>query len=102
MTDVVLAGEIGEPARAVMALAEILDDRPALRHPETSILDQRRLAERVGGFQLGRCEIAGGVAPVGHDLVIRPELLEEPEDSLRPRIVEVVDGDHARSPISIR
>ena len=42
----------------------------------------------------GGASIVFGVALVPLDLVGNAELLEQPEDALRARVVEVVDGDH--------
>jgi sporulation-control protein spo0M len=38
-----------------------------------------------------------GIALVAHDAVFEVEFLEQPEDALRTRVVQVVDCDHARS-----
>ena len=67
--------------------------------PDSATVDavvgqHRRLAERMDAGELGRRQHRLGVALVFLQLVGNLELLEQPEDALRARVVEVVDGDH--------
>ena len=56
--------------------------------------DHRRLAERMHRLQFRRREHGRGVALVALHLIGHAELLQQPQDALRARIVEMMDGDH--------
>src|SRR6266849_4578527 len=52
-------------------------------------------------FSSGGARRGLGVALIMLDLIRQAELLEQPEDALRARIVEVMDDDHASVPPSL-
>ena len=83
----------GEAAGAV-AVGEVLDDRAGLGERLVAVAHDGRLAERMHRAQLGRREHGLLVALVGLDLVLEAELLEQPQDALRARVVQMVDDDH--------
>jgi hypothetical protein len=56
----------------------------------------RRLAERVERAQLRRREQRARIALVALHLVLAVEFLEQPQDALRARVVEMMDGEHCR------
>ena len=100
MPDMRLAIMCGKPVRAAMAFAQILDDRAAFGDAGAAILDERRFAERMRLLEFGGREIGFGIALVGHDVVIRAQLFQQPEYPLRAAVVEVMDGNrHGSSPI---
>src|SRR6185369_6971099 len=55
------------------------------------------LPERMHGAERRRCEHGLGVARVALHLVRDAELLQEPQDALRARVLEMMDDDHVRS-----
>ena len=96
----------GTGSRAERALAvgadQVIGDRAGLAEAQVAVVDHRRLAERVDRLELGRGQPGQVVAHVELDVVAGAEFLAEPQDALRARIVEVVDGDHRRgSPLAI-
>jgi hypothetical protein len=107
MEEVAVAQDVVAARRRTEAAAgfldQIFDDRTGLgddaRVPlparRAAILDHRRLSERMDGAQLRRREHRLRIATVAADLVIEAQLLEQPEDALRARMFEMVDGDHA-------
>ena len=92
----------GFEAAVAMALDEVLEDGAGFGDHQALVADDRGLAERVHGAQLGRGQHGLGVALVMLDLVGEPELLKQPQDPLRAGVVEVVDGEHRRSLCGVR
>src|SRR5260370_38674733 len=82
-----------QPARAV-ALDQVLHDGARLRERGVAIGDDRRLAERVHLAQRRRREHGPRIALVALDLVLEAELLQQPQQALGARVVQVVDDDH--------
>jgi hypothetical protein len=72
----------------------MLDDGPGLRERRAILGDDRRLAERMHLAQRWRREHRRGIALIALHLVVETELLEEPQHSLRARIVQVMDRYH--------
>ena len=56
--------------------------------------DDRRLAERMHGAQLGGREHRVRVALIALDFILDAEFFQHPEHALRAGIVEVVDDEH--------
>jgi len=77
----------------VEAIEQVLDDGARLDDGRAVDDEDRRLAERVHALHLRRREQRLLVPLVAHDLVVERELLEQPEEALRPRVVQVVNGD---------
>ncbi|CAJ1887474.1 hypothetical protein OEJJJPPD_03158 [Aeromonas salmonicida] len=73
---------------------QVLCDGAGFRQHASFQLDDRRLAEGVDGFQLGRRQKDGGVALVGLDLVGQAKLFEQPDDALGAGFVQVVQDYH--------
>src|SRR5580658_1026017 len=84
--------------RQLIAVAcdKIIDDSPSLRQPQRSVLDDRRLPERMDVAQAPWRKHGFRVALIADDFVIERKLFQEPQDSLRPRVVEMVDFDQMR------
>ena len=72
---------------------QVVENGPGLGQAQRSVLDDRRLSERMDGPQARRRKQGLGVAPVSDDFVAEAEFLQQPEDSLRTRIVEMMDLD---------
>jgi hypothetical protein len=53
-----------------------------------------RLAERVDGAQFRRRQHRLRIALVFLDLVVQAQFFKQPQDALRARVVQMVDGDH--------
>ena len=85
-----------------MPSEEIVHDRTGLDDPLPAILDHRGLAERIDREELWRREPRLGVALVAPDLVGKLELLQQPEDALRARVVQVVKDNHSTPPMGFR
>ena len=80
-----------------MVADQVVDDRARLVHHLPVVGDYGRLAQRMNGLEFGRRQPRGGVALVVLDLVRKAEFFKQPHHTLRARIVEVVDDDHAIS-----
>jgi len=83
---------VGHQLAAAVAQCDQLDGCARLCRDVPVDVDDRRFAQRVNRPQLGRRQ-ADRLARVKHDLVIDAQLLEQPKNSLRARVVQVVDGD---------
>ena len=89
-----------------MALAQIFDDRARFLDHPSIVLEQRRFAERMDGFQLGWREIGHGVALIVADFVWSADFLKQPQYALRAAVVQMVDDQAHRilllsAPISV-
>jgi hypothetical protein len=62
-------------------------------HPAVE-LDDRRLAEGMNGFQLGRRQKGGGIALIRLDLIGLAQLFEQPDNALGAGFVQVVQDYH--------
>src|SRR6185436_11839629 len=80
-----------------IAGSQIFNNRSGLGDGQLAVADHRGFAERMHRAQLGRREHGLRVALVALHLVGQAEFFEQPEDALRARIVEVMDGDHGFS-----
>ena len=87
------AGVRHEAALAV-PVQNVLDDGAGLGDDAALVLDDRRLAEPMDFSELGRRQHRLPVALVADHLVGRAQLLEQPQDALGARVVEVMDLDH--------
>ncbi len=95
-------GADGRDHAAAAVLAEnVFDDGAGFGDRLALIGDDRRLAQRVDGEQLGRGGHGLGVPLVALDLVRQAELLQQPQDALRTGIVEMMDGQHRRGPKAV-
>src|ERR1700733_13636759 len=72
---------------------KVVDDRAGFGEAQRTILDDRRLSQRVDGPQARGGEHRLRVPLVTNDFVVEPDLFEKPQDALRARIVEVMDFD---------
>jgi hypothetical protein len=101
---VVVVGEVGDvglkTATAVVP-NHVVGDRRGLRDDLLTIGDDRRPPERMDRFQFLRRAVCLGVALVELDVVRQPQLLEQPKDALRPRVVQEVHHDHRGSPFAV-
>ncbi len=82
-----------ELALAVFA-DQVFDDGAGFRDRRAAVGDDRRFAEGMNLLQFIGREVARRVALVAGDLIVQAEFLQQPEDTLGARIVEVVDSDH--------
>jgi hypothetical protein len=78
-----------------VAADDVVDDRPGLADHLVAVDDHRGLTQRMDGGQLRRRQMGLGITDIGLELIGQAQLLQQPEDALRPRLVEVVDDDHA-------
>src|SRR5882724_4364504 len=81
-----------------MTANEIIDDRAGLGDFDIAVDDDGRLAERMDFRKLRRRQPRLRIALIAHHLVRRPKLLQQPEDALRARVVEMMERKHGRSP----
>jgi hypothetical protein len=81
-----------------IAFDQIFDDQSGLGERLPLILDDRRFAERVYALHFIRRQHGLLVAFVARDLVGNTQLLQEPEDPLAARIVQMVDTNHLSPP----
>ncbi len=90
---------IGRRPQAALAVAldQVLQDRAGLRQHAALVLDHRRLAQRMHATQFGRGQHGARVALIASHFVLKTEFFQQPEDSLRARVVEVVHDDHGRA-----
>ena len=77
-----------------ITLVQILDDRAGFRERLAVVRDDRRLAQRMHGAQLGRREHGVGIALIALDFVLDAQFFEHPEHALRTGIVEMVNDEH--------
>jgi hypothetical protein len=89
------AGQRRQAARAV-AVRQVFDDRPGLGKRHLAVGDHRRFSQRVNSAQVLGRQQRRGVSPVVPDFIGHLQFLQEPQDSLGARVVQVVDGDHWR------
>jgi hypothetical protein len=75
---------------------DVVDDRARFGNHPPIVANHRRLAERMNGFQLRWRQTGLRIALVRLDLVREPQLLQQPEDALGARIVEVMNDDHCQ------
>ena len=73
---------------------QVFQDRARFGNRLASIRDDGRLAQRVHGLQGRGCEPGLGVPRVHLQFVGQAQFLKQPEDTLRTRGFEVVNGDH--------
>ena len=95
-----MVGLVVDPARRglqpprPMAADDVIDDGAGLMDREFAVGDHRRLAQGVNLTKGVRRQPGLSVTLIGLDPVIDAQFLQEPEDALRARVVEVVDDDH--------
>ena len=86
----------GREAPLAVALDQVLQDGAGFCQRQFAVGDHRRLPQGVDLSQrLGR-QHRLRVALVALDVVRQSELLQQPQDALRARVVEVMDDDHRR------
>src|SRR5690242_15546603 len=78
-----------------VSLDEVLDDRARFGDGQIAVGDDGRLPERMHAQELRRREARLRIARIPLDLVRDTQLLEEPEDAMGARVLEVVEGQHA-------
>ena len=81
-------------APLAMALHQVLDDRARLRERELAVGEHRRLAERMHFAQRGGREHRLRIALIALDLVRQSQFLQQPQNSLRAGVVEVMKREH--------
>jgi hypothetical protein len=81
-----------------MTAEDIVDDRAGLRDhpPVVAVGDHRGLAERMNGFQFRRRKSGLRVALISFDFIGNVQFLQQPQDTLGPRVIEMMDDDHGR------
>src|SRR5436305_8871978 len=82
-----------EPSVAVCR-DEVLHDGAGFAEHQLSIRDDRRRANRMQGLVLRRREARARIPLVALELIVKPELLAQPDDALGLRPAEVMDGQH--------
>jgi hypothetical protein len=82
-----------QPAAAV-TVDEIFGDGARFGQRQPAVGYDRRFAERMHGAQFRRRQHGRGMAPIGLDFIRKIKLLKQPEDAVRARLLEVMDGDH--------
>ncbi len=65
-----------------ITLVQVLDDRARLGDRLAVVRDDRRLAQRMHGAQLGRREHGVGVALITLDFIIDAQFFQHPEHAL--------------------
>ncbi len=90
---VVGAGRRGQ-APAPVVPDDVIDDRPGFGDGAAVVGYDRGFAERVDLLELRRRQVRDGIAPVMCNCIVDTELFEQPQDALRARLVEVMEGNH--------
>ncbi len=88
------AGRIGGRAEAAAGAGDQkFHDRAGFDQPMAVHLHHRRAAERMDGAQRGGRTHGARIALVAAHLIGFAKLLQQPEDSLRPAILQMMDDD---------
>ena len=93
---------LGSPGRrreatGSIALDQVFDDGPRFRERQVAIGDHGGLAQWMNRAKRRRREHRLRVTLVAFHFVLEAELFEQPEDTLRARVIEVMDDDHLRA-----
>ena len=83
----------GRPETVAGAGYQIVHDRASLDQAMTVDLHHRGAAERVNGAQRGGRAHGLSIAFVAADVIGFAQFLQQPEDALRPAVVQMMDDD---------
>jgi hypothetical protein len=76
---------------------DVVDDGAGFRDPDIAVGDDGRLAERMHRGQFGRRQPRRGVALVALHLVGHAQFFQQPQDTLRARVIEMMQSEHGVS-----
>ena len=83
-----------QPVRTI-AIDQVLGDGPRFGHGRLAVHDDGRLSQWVHREQFGRGQHGLRVPLVALHFVRYPQLFQQPQYPLRPRVIEMVHRDHA-------